>query len=345
MESNRQIEARAAHWLLQRESDSWGEADQAQLNAWLEASTLNRVAYLRLEAGWEQMNRLRAVGAGFPRGEAPSPAELLAKVDTSRALKEHGEEAAQSVRTEIPRARRFAIAAGIVALLGSAYLATDYLRGDRYSTPIGGLTSVPLNDGSNVTLNTGSQISVRMNDRERRVDLVEGEAFFDVTPDPARPFIVAAGNRQIVVLGTKFSVRRDHDDLRIVVTEGKIRVQNPATESATLSAGAVADVTVARVNVKQHALPETEELLSWRGGYVVFHETALIDAAAEFNRYNERKIIVQDAGAAGIRLSGKFRATNADAFVRLLESTSPVRADYTTDAIVLSPSDADRTVK
>lgn len=337
MESNQQIEARAAHWLFQRESGAWSESDQAQLNAWLEASTLNRVAYLRLEAGWEQANRLRAVGAGFPRGRVPSPTDLLTNASAS-TMRDRDNKTAQTVQPKARLPRPFAIAASIVALLGAAYFATDYLRGDRYSTPIGGLTSVHLNDGSDVTLNTRSQISVRMNKHERRVDLEEGEAFFDVTPDPARPFVVAAGNRQIVVLGTKFSVRRDDDDLRVVVTEGKIRVQNPTTKSSTLSAGAVAEVTLARVNVRQRAIPETEELLSWRDGYVVFHETALTEAAAEFNRYNERKIVVQGAGAGSIRLSGKFRATNADAFVRLLESTSPVHAEFTADAIVLRPS-------
>lgn len=339
MDSNRQIEARAAQWLAQRESAVWGESDQAQLNEWLEASTLNRVAYLRLEAGWEQANRLRAVGAGLPRGKVPSPADLLKNANAS-TLADRDYKTRRIVRSRTREPKRFAIAASILVLLGAAYLITDHLRSDRYSTPIGGLASVHLKDGSDVTLNTASQIRVRMNNHERRVDLEEGEAFFEVRRDPTRPFIVSAGIRQVVVLGTKFAVRRDDDDLRVVVVEGTVRLRGPTTKSSTFSAGSVADITLARVDVKQRAIPDSEELLSWRGGYVVFHETTLADAAAELNRYNERKIVVQDPQAASMRLSGKFRATNADAFVRLLESTSPVDVEYSADTIVLRQSNS-----
>ncbi|WP_041500273.1 FecR/PupR family sigma factor regulator, partial [Xanthomonas sacchari] len=66
------IEALAAQWLTRRESGNWREADQAELDAWLEASTAHRVAFLRLDVAWNEAARLRALGAGIPAGH-PAP--------------------------------------------------------------------------------------------------------------------------------------------------------------------------------------------------------------------------------------------------------------------------------
>lgn len=344
MEGSRQIEERAAEWLLRRESAGWSEADEARLDEWLSVSTLNRVAFLRLEAGWKQADRLKAVGVGFPRGRVPGEAELLSEADESMSRAPPGDAESAPASGMWLKLRFPALAATLLGLLagGALIFPESPWSGDRYATPVGGVASVPLKDGSSVTLNTASRIRVRMSDEERRVDLAQGEAFFDVVRDPARPFIVRAGSRRIVVLGTKFSVRRDGDDVRVVVTEGAVRIERTgsgAGELPRLAAGAVASVTPARVSVQSRPLPETEELLSWRSGYVVFHETALAEAAAEFNRYNDRKIVVRDSQISRIRLSGKFRATNFDAFVRLLESTSPVRAEYSPAEILLTPAE------
>jgi len=78
------------------------------------------------------------------------------------------------------------------------------------------------------------------------------------------------------------------------------------------------------------------EYLSWRSGYLVFHDVPLAEAVAEFNRYNVRKIEIDDSAVAAIKVSGKFRSTNFEAFVRLLEDGFPVRAQTTDDQIILT---------
>src|SRR5687768_6857302 len=72
MDSVREIERCAADWLARRESDRWSKEDQAQLDAWLGASTANMVEFLRLEAAWEAANRLQALGAGVKPGLVPT---------------------------------------------------------------------------------------------------------------------------------------------------------------------------------------------------------------------------------------------------------------------------------
>jgi transmembrane sensor len=199
-------------------------------------------------------------------------------------------------------------------------------------------------DGSKVTLNTDSQIRIALTDTERRVELKRGEAFFEVSKDPNRPFIVRAGSQRVIAVGTKFSVRREGDDIEVVVTEGKVRVegstagQGSRTDGSAnvfLTPGSIARAGEAGVLVQRKTLPEAEEQLSWRTGVLMFRDESLQQAVTEFNRYNERKIVIQDPAVASLKIEGNFRATNVEAFVRLLESGFPVRADSQPGQIVL----------
>lgn len=387
MENPRQhIEDRAADFLQRRESGTWGQAEQAELIAWLEASTAHRVAFLRTEAAWEEMGRLKAVAAGLPHRKVPTPEELSAthffadrpsgiSPPLSALAEMAGPARAGGLRflgREI--GGRFFLAASVVfatsLALGSYQL---WFTGDRYATPVGGIASVPLADGSYITLNTSSRVRVVLRDTERHVELSQGEAFFEVAHDKSRPFVVQAGSKRVIAVGTQFSVRRNADDLQVIVTEGTVRLESadsplrvsadgsgtggrsgggasvgsqseglsravPATGTSEVlaSAGTIARMGKSGISVKQEQPAEAEEILSWRSGYVVFHETPLSEAVAEFNRYNARQIAIEDATVAPMQLTGKFRATNNDAFVNLLERTYPIHAQRTPSEIVLT---------
>jgi transmembrane sensor len=417
-ERTHEIDAVASAWLIRRASGAWSAVDQARLDAWLDASTLNRVAFLRLELAWEDAARLKALGAGIAGDRPPPPghwnltpffdshSSLSSDVDPETVLTEpvgarptfeklpylatpesspatedgsvqgvhrsqhvgevRGDETADEsphsqhrgmASTPSPSAwranslglgqRRLALAAAAALLFtvgGSVYLAFAP-NGERYTTPVGGLASVPMADGSNVTLNTDSQIRIALTDTERRVELRRGEAFFEVSKDPNRPFIVRAGSKRVIAVGTKFSVRREGDDIEVVVTEGKVRVEDGdaqlgarANGSADvfLTPGSIAHADEAGVLVQRETVPEAEEQLSWRTGVLMFRNQSLQEAVAEFNRYNKRKIVIQDPAVASLKIEGNFRATNVEAFVRLLESGFPLRAETQSDQIVLT---------
>jgi transmembrane sensor len=347
MESGRRaIEDRATELLRKRESDAWGAADEAELIRWKEASTANRVAFLRAEAAWEEMGRLKALGAGLPRRTVPTP-EALDSIHLGSAS-----ETAAALPVRRPNRAVIGIAASILAVAGLALASYGlWFTGDRYATPVGGVASLPLADGSRITLNTDSKVRVIFSGRQRQVDLSQGEAFFEVAPDGNRPFVVQAGDRRVVAVGTKFSVRREGDVLQVVVTEGHVRVDNGETQRSDgaqaaapdqraapimLSPGAVVRARNEDVVVENHPLAEAEEILSWRSGYVMFRETRLDAAVAEFNRYNARQILIRDASVAAMQLTGKFRATNSDAFVNLLQQTYGIEVERTEASIVLA---------
>src|SRR5262249_47175706 len=115
-----------------------------------------------------------------------------------------------------------------------------YFNGGRYSTPVGGIDNVALADGSRMTLNTDTRIRVALTETERRIELDKGEGFFEVAKDPSRPFVVYAGNKRVVAVGTKFSVRRENDDVEVIVTEGRVRLGQQSFLPSTAREGSSA---------------------------------------------------------------------------------------------------------
>jgi transmembrane sensor len=341
MENSRQIEDTAADWLARRDGSDWRASDEAELDVWLQAATAHRVAFLRLEAAWQQADRLKVLGAGMPPGAVPAPGAWQASpfFDGGAAVLAATAVAAEDAPRWFPRYRAMAA----MLLLGVFVAAGWFLYpfgGSSYSTDVGGLAAVPMSDGSKVTLNTDSKIRVAVSETERVVNLRQGEAYFEVAKDPSRPFVVQAGDKRVVAVGTKFSVRRTHDDIRVVVTEGKVRVETgtgrPETPAAELVAGTVARSDSDGTLVQEKPLADIEEYLSWRSGFLVFRDMTLGDAVTEFNRYNTRKIVIDDPAVSAIRIGGNFRSTNVDAFVRLLEQGFPIRASRQDDQIVLT---------
>jgi transmembrane sensor len=364
-----EIEAAAAAWFAKRESGDWNAADQAQLDAWLDSSTACRIAFVRIVTAWERSGRLNALGAGVPPGTIPPrgawafapnsnipPAgipqdAILAPRKPGVTIPGHPQDAcvspmadASQVRT-LSRARFRRSMGAIAALLVVAttvgavwYVSKDHA--DSYRTPIGAITTVPLSDGSKITLNTDSQIQVELNPTMRRIKLDQGEAFFEVAKDAARSFVVEIADKRVIAVGTKFSVRRDNNDIRVLVTEGQVRIERRGISSKAaqtqLAAGSEARTAQAAVLVDQPAPARVEQLLSWRTGYIMFRDTALADAVADFNRYTARKIVIEDPAIAGIRIGGNFRSDDADAFLWLLQSGFPINVEARGDRIILT---------
>jgi len=381
VEAHKQVEDQAAAFLARRDGDEWTESNQAELERWLAGSTARRVAFLRLEAAWDEARRLKALSAGLPPGTVPPPGEWRDTpffdsntTSTRRAdlidfpapsPSRPGARGARDSRLRL-QVRHFALAASILLALGIGAYFLSGPQGNRYSTPIGGIASVPLSDGSHITLNTASEVRVELTPLERHIRLEEGEAFFDVAHDANRPFIVQVGKKRVIAVGTKFSVRREGNDVRVVVTEGKVRVETGSAAhgegsselgrtpnhpgenaqgtaytravgpgEAFLTPGDVASLGDEGIVIEQRPVAEVQDDLSWRQGYLTFHDTSLADAVAEFNRYNTHQIVIEDPAVAAIRISGSFRALNYEAFVRVLDDGFAIHSRSSEDTTTL----------
>jgi transmembrane sensor len=185
-----------------------------------------------------------------------------------------------------------------------------------------------------------SQIHVAFSAGERVVKLDQGEAFFEVSKDRSRPFVVDMGNKRVTAVGTQFSVRRDGTEIRVLVTDGRVRIDRqdvPSGLGATqVAAGSQARTEGNSVLLDQPEPTQVEQLLSWRTGYLVFHETPLAEAITEFNRYSSRKIVIDDPTLGSLRIGGRFRSTDAEAFLWLLQNGFPITVAQRDDRISLT---------
>lgn len=337
------IEERAARWLARRDANNCSPQEEQEFDAWMNESMAHSVAYWRLQDAWDNALRLRALGAGVQSEDPPPPGQW--NISPFYSASKIGQRAATGDRKQRPwslHLRAFAAGLAVIAcVLGYLWSSVD-----SFETPLGAMASLPIEDGSKITLNTDSGIKVDLSDTERRVELQHGEAFFEVAKDPARPFFVNAGDKRVIAVGTRFSVRRGigkaDDDIEVVVTEGAVRIESVTGKdfnkisAQLLTAGAIARTAGDRVVIQQKPLREAEEFLSWRSGVLVFRDVTLAHAAAEFNRYNKRKIVIEDPSAAALKIAGNFRTTNVDSFVEIIAKGYPVRVAARKGGFVVS---------
>lgn len=304
--SNARTEDIAARYVLRREEADWSGEDEAEFQAWMDRDTRNKVAFWRLQHGWSQADRIAALGV--PQ-QASRPTSIWQ--------------------------RRLPMAACIVACVlisGLAFGVSENLARKTYSTVIAGRQTVPLTDGSTVELNTSTQLRAAINTHRRDVWLDRGEAYFEVAHDAQHPFVVHAGPKTITVVGTKFSVRRDGDRVEVAVVEGKVRVADtlqiagePSTPS--LVRGGMIIARGPSTLIKSNDIEAVNNELGWREGKLIFQQSDLREVAAEFNRYNRKKLVVEDQATAAMRIGGTFEARNIDAFAELLREAYGLQVD------------------
>jgi len=213
--------------------------------------------------------------------------------------------------------------------------------GEQYETAIGERSTITLPDGSLVTLNTNSRIEVDFTGATRAVRLVRGQGYFEVEKDIGRPFIVTAGDKRIVALGTAFDVRFDNKDLvEVTLVHGLVDVDDVANETAN---GADLGPDAAKIRLepgerlvaKANASPavektDTVEETSWTTGKLIFRDRPLNAVVEEMNRYSVQKLVLaDDERLADMRVNGAFNAGRATSFVSALEAMHPLTATRT----------------
>jgi transmembrane sensor len=202
------------------------------------------------------------------------------------------------------------------------------------TTAVAQRQTVTLADGSRIELNARTSLQVELTSTERRVRLASGEAFFQVTKDPSRPFTVETPAGSVRVTGTAFNVLAESPAaLDVTVTEGTVAVRPSVTaggsDTAAPSALTAGDHLSARattgVSVKPISTAALANILAWRQGAVVFDDVPLAEALARFAHYHGRGITASP-GAAQLRISSRFNLDDLDGFFASLSDLHQVRA-------------------
>jgi transmembrane sensor len=235
-----------------------------------------------------------------------------------------------------PNSGRHKAMNAMAASLAVGVLATAWLVWDggqqTYRTEIGEQKTFELGDGSVVHLNTQSRLKVRYNDSVREIQLVSGEALFEVRHDPQRPFSVRSDARVVQALGTAFTVYQRPTDLKVAVLEGSVRVSEGKTVIGELKTGE--GVRIAPDGRTQPI--DAAQAAAWRNRRLIFRNDTLADIAAELNRYNRRpQVRIADQKAGARRFAATFDVNAPEALVHVLQIEPDLAVTYTEEEIVV----------
>jgi transmembrane sensor len=301
------IAKEAAGWVARLQSRDATEQDRQKFQLWLKRDVAHQAAYDEFKNLWVDLK------------DVPIPSDRLKTLGMSRRA---------SVRN--------IVAIGIIAALSVTLYRMgfmDRMRADYY-TVVGEVRSITLADGTRVDLNTDSAIVVRYSQAERRIRLLRGEAFFDVSRNPKRPFVVDASSLTATALGTQYGVRAALGDSfgDVQVEQGGVEVIS-SRDQIVLEAGGVA-----RLTAPGHLASTTADVANetaWRSGKLVFSGQPLRDVLATLERYRYGRIVVLDSTAAEQRVSGIFDLNDTDQALRALEENLPVSVTHLTGLMVV----------
>ncbi len=344
------IEAAAA-WLSLRDRGI-SPAETTEFVRWLQHDPRHATVFTELDAVWNDFDRLVTVPASSPASAnsslLPPDADLLAPRTRSRHHR-------MLTWATLP------FGAAAVALL---LLTASSLRMPRHTaeTAVGAFQKFDLPDGSVAQINTDSAIDTAFIATERRIRLVRGEVFSQSPKTPRAPF-VTSGPVAVRAVGTAFNVRQRAVATEVLVTVGRVRVDDahaghsllpatssaPATEPPLLVAGERATVLLSSTSsasitspapattatVEKIAPPAAQRALAWQERRLEFDASPLAEVAREFDRYNRQQLVIPDAPLSAKRFSGTFRADAYESLVRLLETDFVVTATRTDREIVL----------
>ncbi|HRE06344.1 MAG TPA: FecR domain-containing protein [Opitutaceae bacterium] len=328
-------EQSAAEWIV-RKDRGLTSGEQEDFLAWQKMQPGAGEAWQRAETAWKAMDAARSDPALLAEAE---------KLEAKLKLRRRRPRLTSTLGLILAAAAALVIASLAGWRWGHGRVVTSY----RVLASTAKVMALP--DGSVATLNGDARLSLDFTVAERRVTLVSGEAHFDVVKNPHRPFLVRAGDLTVRAVGTAFNVRLDQNNIEVIVTEGRVRIeglqsadpaspstpqaQQPNSEGPEVGAGERVEVArqpspetrTAAVQVAPLVQQEVELALAWQTTRLVFDETGLAAVVEAFNEHNLRKLELADERLGARSLTGVFRADNLDGFLRLLEASIGVRAE------------------
>ena len=343
-EIDKRIRDAARDWHVIMRSGDADRETRAEFEAWLHADRTHKRAY----RAFEQL--YRDLEIALPR----------AGVDADAIRRRTGRPTAARLKALLSGPQW----AGGLAAAASVVIAFFFIAGDRfegrpdrpvlpsYSTEIAEVSEITLEDGSVITLGAKSMIETEFTAAARHVNLLAGEAFFDVAKDAERPFYVTADETLVRVVGTRFDVKAAGAKIHVAVLEGVVEVMRPENISQPLDADIVARAGAKQVLTagerlvaarNDRTLPSAQimelgEAGAWRSGRLAYEDARLSEIVADLNRYHQRQIRLASPGLRDLRLTATFGTTDLDEVIEMVESIYPIDADYSRDdRITLRP--------
>jgi transmembrane sensor len=285
-----------------------GEETSAAFEAWLLSDVRNLEAWQRVEGPWAFL------------GEHAAAPEVLAARSAALGLTRVGRRPSTSA---IPWRGVAAMSLLLLLAIGAGIFWWE--QAADYQTTFGERRVLTLSDGSRLSLDSNSEVKVSYSSRGRLLELLRGQARFEVAHDAARPFWVSAAGAVVKATGTDFDVDLPSQGVVVTLVQGRVAV---SSESRTLALKEGDQLTIAPDRSLAVAAVNTSEVLAWQSGQVVFHNAPLAAAIARLNRYDVAQFVLADPSLATLRVSGTFNTGNAMTVAEILTGYLGLRAIY-----------------
>lgn len=339
--SRQSIAEEAAGWFVDWREKVPARSEKARFAQWLSESPVHVEEYLAIAKLYGELAHVD-----------PAAAIQIDELVDETVVALHGHEAVDATPIAPRRWGLMGLAAsGVLAVIAAGvFLFALDEEPLRYSTVLGEQRSVVLEDGSMVSLNTSTVIEVHFTDETRNVNLLRGEALFDVEKDLDRAFLVETGSALIRVTGTQFNVYEEEDGTAVTVLEGEVEVMpreappdastasknidSPTPRSggiASLSVGDRALVKSGSAEIETTSIGNLEPVTAWTERRLVFDATPLSEIVKQFNRYNRQQLVLDDAALGALELSGVFGSHDPESFFLFLERIADVEIETSAD--------------
>lgn len=309
----------ALDWFTRLRNVEPDDFTRQQFETWLKADSRHLREFRALEEMWGSKPFVSAV---VSLNAAPLDAPILQHYPVSRPSR------------WMPRT--LAAAAIVFVTLGAWQFPDILLRWQAdYVSATGEKTTVTLPDGSMMILNTASAVSLDFEDGRRTVNLLQGEAFFDVQHDADHPFRVAGGYGDVEVKGTAFSVRRNDEETEVVLERGHVDVSClcDGAAQAELRPGQSIVATSRALSPIQNV--DAERKLAWLDGRISFENIPLGNVLSELRRYYRGKVLVTDDRINRLVVTGSYRLDNIEGAIRTLADAAGVSMTRIPGGIVI----------
>jgi transmembrane sensor len=358
--NNQQILEEAGTWFIEFRTGNPTPRAREEFMRWLRRSPDHIRAYLDVSRHYVQMP-----GSGnVSLAEADRLLEK-ARVRLTEGVVpiEEGRASPSSVPVRAARTIRRPVTVGVAAtILILTAAATLYMFSQRglYSTGLGEERTVTLEDASRIELNARTKLRVRYSKGAREIELIEGQALFQVAKDKGRPFLVHAGGTLVRAVGTEFDVYRKTSGTTVTVLEGRVAVFSdaPGDPSASASPDAASQrilprplprdsspsdssyaasptqdsssaaifllageqVTVTSTGVPALKTANISAATAWTRGEFEFIETPLTEVAEEFNRSSPRRFVLSSPSLVSVRISGVYSSADPASLILFLKN-------------------------
>lgn len=297
----------AAHWLIKLQSPELTQAQQQDFFTWLDHCPEHQQAYIDAEQLWQSLGSVEQL----PNRASP----IVDSKFVAKSWYRHPQAIAASL---------FALAALVLLQLW------PYLNVEHYQTSVGEQRLVTLVEGSSIYLNTNSKLQVVLRSDHRLVDLQQGEAFFNVSPDAKRPFIVKTSSGLVRVLGTRFSVRAEALKTTVTVVEGKVAVDSAlaldeifiANYQPQMTLTANQQLVIAASGMgNEPTVIDAAAATTWRQGKQVYNGVPLATVIQDLNRYFAGDVMLGDPSLGSIEVVAVLDLRNRQRAVEALKTT------------------------